>query len=364
VADAATGTVTVVDLAAGTVLDRISLAAPARLYPGADRSLVHAVQNGADAVAVIDSGIRFEDHGDHADLEVSAPALLPVRLAGPKPVHFNTGDGTVAVFFDGDGRAGVWTEAALREGRAEPARRLATSRAHHGVAKPVGELMALSVPAAEGSLPEAVVLLDPAGSEVGRVACPQLHGEGSSGPVTMFGCADGVALFDASATPPAARRIAYTAALPSGRMVRNLAGAEGHRLLVGDFGADGMVIVDPTDAAEPFFFVRLPAARMHFALDPEPGDTLFVLVQDGRLLKLSALTGDLLGEASVTAPYSMERGVVRPRVAAMGEMVLVSDPAAGAVAVLDAETLALRHRIAVGGQPFDVVVIGGEGHAH
>jgi hypothetical protein len=124
------------------------------------------------------------------------------------------------------------------------------------------------------------------------------------------------------------------------------------------------VIVDPTDAAEPFFFVRLPAARMHFALDPEPGDTLFVLVQDGRLLKLSALTGDLLGEAAVTAPYSMERGVVRPRVAAMGEMVLVSDPAAGAVAVLDAETLALRHRIAVGGQPFDVVVIGGEGHAH
>jgi hypothetical protein len=108
VADAKTGAVTIVDLVSGETLERMELQAPVRFYRGPSGRYVYAVQTAAGRVAVIDSGVAFDDHGDHADLQVTPPALLPVTLEGGEPVHFNTGGGTLAVFFDGDGTAGFW----------------------------------------------------------------------------------------------------------------------------------------------------------------------------------------------------------------------------------------------------------------
>ncbi len=364
VADSQTGAVSVVDLLDGTVLERFELAGPGRLYAGPSGRYAFVVQQAANQVAVLDGGIAFEDHGEHDDIEVTAPALLPVVIEGAEPVHFNTGAGTVAVFFDGDGTAGLWREADLVEGKVEPLTTLSTAGAHHGVAKPLGDLVALSVPTPGERLPDAVALVDHAGSKVVEVPCARLHGEGATNRFTAFGCADGVAVFDAGTQPPTGRFLAYGTDLPGERMVRNLRGAAHHTVLFGDFGVDGMVVIDPSAEAGDMTFVALPAPRMHFAMNPEPGDVAFVLVADGRLLKLSAFTGRLLAEASVTAPYSMERGVVRPRVATAGPLVLVSDPAAGEVIVLEADDLQELRRVPVGGQPFDVLVLGGTGHAH
>jgi YVTN family beta-propeller protein len=159
------------------------------------------------------------------------------------------------------------------------------------------------------------------------------------------------------------RKLAYPPSLPPGRMVRNLNGASGFTLLVGDFGPDGMVIVDPA-VQEGFRFVQLPARRMHFLVDRNEGGTFHVLVEDGRLLKFNALTGMAMGELAVTGPYAMDAGVLRPRLAGAGNRLVVSDPAAGEIAVVDAAAMRVIRRIKVGGQPFDVALVGGTGAGH
>jgi hypothetical protein len=93
VADAQAGDVRILDLRDGSMLASFSLTAPARLHPGASQRYTYAVQKTADRVAVIDTGIAVEGHGDHSDLVISTPRILTVRLDGPKPSHVNRGGG-------------------------------------------------------------------------------------------------------------------------------------------------------------------------------------------------------------------------------------------------------------------------------
>jgi hypothetical protein len=148
-------------------------------------------------------------------------------------------------------------------------------------------------------------------------------------------------------------------------MIRQLLSPANTLALVGTWGADGIVIVDPSAATGDFAFATLPAPRMAFVLN-ETGEIGFAILADGRLVRFSALTGRILGEAAdVTAAYSMERGVVRPMMAAAGDRVAVSDPATGQVALVDAETLAVVERVAVGGAPQALLLLAAEAdHAH
>ena len=104
---------------------------------------------------------------------------------------------------------------------------------------------------------------------------------------------------------------------------------------------------------------------MAFALD-DAGNVGFAMLADGRMVRFSALTGQILGEApGVTDAYAMERGIVRPMMAVAGDRVAVSDPATGQVVMLDAETLEIVDRIDVGGQPRSLLLLAAEAdHAH
>ncbi len=362
VADAGSSRLRVVDLETGKVLVNAELASPARLTASEGRRYVFAAQSAAGEVRVIDTGIHIDDHGDHADLEVSPPRILPPVLKGPKPSHINSGGGRIAVFFDGDGTVKVITEEGFARGDLARAETVATGVAHHGVAKPIGAALAVSTPKQGENLPIAIALHQGA-AEIQSVDCPRLHGEGKSGRFTAFGCADGIALFEETASSVTARKLAYPASLPMGRMVRNLAGANGYSMLVGDFGADGMVVIDPT-RADGFTFIQLPARRIAFGLDSKDGDRLFVLVEDGRLLAINPLTGATMAERAVTGRYSIEAGIVRPRLSSAGDMVVVTDPATASIIVVDAATLAELRRIPLEGTPFDVVAVGGTGMKH
>ena len=56
----------------------------------------------------------------------------------------------------------------------------------------------------------------------------------------------------------------------------------------------------------------------------------------------------------------MERGVVRPMIAVAGDRVAVSDPAAGQVVLVDAETLEVIDRLDIGGQPRSLLLLAAE----
>jgi zinc transport system substrate-binding protein len=364
VADEGSPAAYVVDLDKGRLLSTLKLKGSARLHRSVTGRYVYAVQPQADQVSVIDAGIALEDHGDHADISIRAPRLLPLQLRGPRPSHVAHDDTRIAVFFDGDGSARVFQEKDLNRSSDKQMLRVSTGGRHHGVALPLGRHLAVSVAPSDEGLPAAIELRDANNAVTQRVDCPRLHGEARAGRFAAFGCENGIVLYETGPGTVTGRHIPYADSLPAGRMIRTLFGGTGFALFVGDFGPDALVIVDPSSSFDAFRLVQLPARRMHFHLHSDPGDKIYVIVEDGTLLSVNALTGAVLTKAQVTGRYAMDAGVVRPRIAAAGPYVVVSNPAAGEVVVLDTDTLAERTRLKFKGTPSDVLAIGGGGVAH
>jgi len=365
VSDAEAPQVHVVDTEAEGASVSFDLASPARLYLGPDGRHAWAVQREAGQIQLIDTGLIEEDHGDHSALILADPALLPATESGERPVHFNMGGSRVAIFWDGAGVATLHDASVAASGDLSAIKTIETRKPHHGVAVPVGDLTIATVaPDGEG-LPDALAVIDADGNELSRVDCLNLHGEGKAAGYVAFGCEDAVAVFDTSVTPAQGRFIAYPDDAPDGGMIRTMLSPRDTLALVGNFGAERLVVFDPSSETGDFVFSELPAARMAFALD-ETGNIGLAMLADGRMVRFSALTGQILGEATgVTGAYSMERGVVRPMVGVAGDRIAVSDPAAGQVVMVDAETLEIVDRVDVGGQPQSLLLLAAEAdHNH
>lgn len=366
IADHANGKLTVIDPVKGESTAHFAVAAPARLKIGNSSAYVYATQGARGVINVLYTGVEITGHGDHLDIDIAPPELLDTSIRGEKPSHVNSGNGRMAFFFDGDGAARIVNEEAFAEGKGRLST-VKTAAPHHGVAKPIGALIAISIPHPTDSkaLPVGIDLLNAAGASVAKsMECPKLHGEAATSGVVAFGCEDGLLLIRHAKDRQSFDKLKYPVGAPAERMVRNLAGAAGTRTLVGDFGADGMMVIDPVK--NEMQFVKLPARRMAFAMEQAQGDRTFVITEDGRVHRMNSLTGAIEQSAAVTGAYSMEGGgaVARPRLAASGKLVLVTDPAASAVHVLDADTLATTRKIAVPGAPFDVVLVGGVSEGH
>ncbi|MBX3500627.1 MAG: hypothetical protein KF889_14360 [Alphaproteobacteria bacterium] len=363
VADHATGRLWIVDLATGRILATEELRASARLHRGASGRYVVATLPSADEVRLVDSGVVLEGHDDHRDIAIGAPRLLRPALSGRKPSHISTGHRDIAVFFDGDGMAVVLDEDAFARGDVSRQWRVASGAPHHGAAVPVGRQLAISVPTPSQALPDAVVLRDRTDQPKHRLECPKLHGEARSGAHVAFGCADGIAVYEQRRVRLAAVKLAYPPDIADGRKVRWLDGALGYSLFFGDFGPRAVVSIDP-GRVDGFAVIDLPGRRIAQTLLHDPGDTAFVLMESGELVRIDTLNARITHRTGATGRYAANDDTARPRLSAAGPFVAVSDPAAGEIVVLDATTLAERRRIRLGGTPFDIVVTGGSGRSH
>lgn len=338
---------------------------PATLSIGPSGTVVYAIQRETGLVQAIDSGISFDDHGDHADIDVEEPRLLDYIMEGGRPTHFVVHDGRIAVFFDGEGVARVYSESGLAAG--DSPLLIETDSPHHGVAVTVGDHVVISIPNAADpdALPVGVRIVDREGVQAGSDhPCPDLHGEAASGNLVAVACATGLLLVQPQrAGPPSVDFLPYGANLPEGKST-TLIGGVGLQYFVGNYGADAIVIIEPADAA--FTRVSLPTRRVHFAVDRQRPQTVYVFTEDGRLHTIDILSGDIVRSASLTQPYSMDGhwSDPRPRIAVAGEHILVSDPLAGRVRVLESATLEVVDDIAVEGVPFDIVAVGGHGEKH
>ncbi|WP_146202037.1 hypothetical protein [Teichococcus aestuarii] len=359
VTDHARGSVSVVDLTTGEILNRFDTGSPGGLRHGAAPGQVSLAQGQAGRVDVVDLGMAVHGHGDHGDLKLSTPRLLPRVAEGPKPSHVLGGDGRLASFFDGDGSVVIAS--------AGDTTRLRANVPHHGLAYPfhsaAGPRLMVSHAAAAGERPGGVMLLDEQGKELTRNDdCPMLHGEAISGRVIGLGCGDGVLLLNTRTQ--AFRKVPYPAGTESGRMVRSLVGGSDFHLFAGDFGPDAVTILDPD--AEQFKVVELPARRIAFTMDPQRADTMFVLTEDGQMHRVDTLGGKIVGSARVVQRYALEGGssVARPRLSAAGGLVAVTDPARSRLLVLNAATLAPQREIAIEGAPLNVLAIAASGEQH
>ena len=312
--------VNVVDAVSGKQLDRFELRGPASLYRSASGRAVFAVQGSQNTVTAISTGISLDDHGDHGDIEVTDPKLTGFALTGDKPVHFVEHDGVFAAFFDGEGKARIFSEKAALQGKAE-VREVNSGAPHHGVALAHGRHVLVSEPNRQkpDELPIGIKVVDAAGATVGHMhACPDLHGEATSGNLTAFACATGILLVTKGEEGPQVRHLAYPERFPDGKAT-TLVGGRGLQYFLGNYGPDKIVLIDPA-AMDPFRLIELPTRRVHFAVDPVRPRFAYVFTEDGRLHQVDVIAGSVTKSIALTDPYSMDGHWSDPRPRASGSL--------------------------------------------
>lgn len=372
VADHSLPVVHAIDLESGKQISKFTLEGYAALSASESGRTVFAVQGDQNIVNAIDTGMHLSDHGEHRDIEISDPRLLPTVIRGQKPGHVVTHGADIAVFYDRESRFDVLNETALHEGKVET-RPLDTIAAHHGVAVPTGKHFLVSVPdmtasVKEGELPPRLGLrvLGEDGKQVGDVAtCTGLHGEATSARIVAFGCKEGVLLARPGGTDgPKLDMLPYPGTLPEGK-VSTLLGGTSMQFFLGNYGEDKVVLIEP-DSTEPYRLIELPTRRVDFILDPAQPRNAYILTEDGNLHLLDIVDGKIIRSEKVTEPYSKDGHWrdPRPRLAAAGKYIAITDPRHSLVRLIDSASLAEVRTIAVEGQPFAIAAAGGSGVQH
>lgn len=374
IADHTLPVVRAVDVETGKEIGRFDISGYAALTLSDTGKTVFAVQGSENVVNVISTGISLADHGEHRDIEVVEPKLLPITIKGSKPGHVVAHDDEVAIFYDRENRFDLLRESEILEGKAE-ARAFDTIAAHHGIAVPTGNHILVSVanteaPVNEGALPPRLGLrvLDSDGKRVGKVAtCTGLHGEATSARLVAFGCAEGVLIARPGGVDgPKLEMLAYPETLPKDAKVSTLLGGTSLQFFLGNYGDDKLVLIDPDDAAAPYRLIELPTRRVDFALDPAEPRHAYILTEDGNLHLLDTLDGKIEKTEKVTEPYSKDGHWrdPRPRLAIAGEHIAITDPRHSLIRIIDHENLKEIRTIPVEGQPFAIVAAGGSGATH
>lgn len=342
-----------------------------KLYGVDDGQTIVAVQSDDDTVHFIDSGVSLDSHGDHSDIAIADPTALEKPLTGPRPFHIIDHAGKIAINFDRGGYAEIVDAHALSEGELET-QRLSQARAHHGYAAPIGDAWVTSVasdaPVDGDAAPERIGLqpVSMDGTPTGDAAtCTAIHGEAFSGAYLATGCKEGVLTVKAGSDGPTFAMLDYPADLPAGESTGTLIGSKSMQVFLGNYGAKGLVVIDPVDAPH-FRYVELPFRRIDFALDPANARFGYVLTEDGTLHRLNILKAAIVESTKVTEPYSMDGhwNDPRPRLAMAGDEIVMSDPQAGLVRRIAKDTLEEAGTIEVGGMPYNIAVVGGSGVVH
>lgn len=366
VSDHAEPVVRVIDALSHAEITHFDVSGPASLYRSNTGASVYAVQGAAGIVTAIDSGIRFDDHGDHADIAVSEPGLTGFAVEGQSPSHFVEHGGHFAAFFDGEGIARVFSEADALKGEGHVTE-IRANAPHHGVVVPFGDYAIVSVHNPEGGGSVAgVQVIDANGHPVGDVVeCVGLHGEALSGNLgAIGGCENGILLISARGGQPQVELLAFQDGLGQGR-VSTLLGGRGLQYFLGNWDADTVSLIEP-GAEAPYRLVDLPTRRVHFAVDPVRPRFAYIFTEDGALHKLDIINGAVTASLRLTDLYSMDGhwSEPRPRIAVAGGNVFVTDPLAGKIHIVNAESFEESGAIEVDGTPFNIVAVGGSGVAH
>ncbi len=342
-----------------------------KLYSVNEGASLVAVQSDNDVVNFINSGISLHSHGDHSDIEITDPSAVEKDLTGPRPFHVIDHHGKIVINFDKGGYNEIVDAHELTDGEIKSTR-LKQARAHHGFAAPVGKgwvtTVASDAPVEGDTAPTRVGLraVKEDGTPAGDVAtCTGIHGEAFSGAFLAAGCKEGILTVTASANGPVAKMLPYPADLPKDQTTGTLLGAKSMQVFLGNYGAKGVVVVDPADQLH-FRYIELPFRRVDFALDPANARFGYLLTEDGTIHQIDVLDGKISKSAKVIEPYSMDGhwNDPRPRIAMAGDDIVMTDPNAGLVRRISKAELKEVGTIEVEGKPYNIAVAGGSGKVH
>ncbi|MFK3677031.1 hypothetical protein ACI2IP_04835 [Microbacterium sp. NPDC090218] len=315
----------------------------------------HVFVTAADGFHVLDSGLAS------GDVDFTGEVFEAVAAG-----HATPHAGRTALFDDGTGEVQVFDTDAVGTGTLPEIDTITSDAAHHGVAIELADGTALSTIGTEESR-TGVRHLAADGSELARnEQCPSVHGEGAlKGEVVMFGCEDGVLLFDAGAftkieAPDEFGRtgnayVTETSAIAFGDYKTD-PDQEGYllsQLVRIDTDAQKMSIVDLPDGVE--YTWRGVGRDGH--------DNLVVLGADGSLSVLDE-SGRVVQSWDVIEPWESptEWQQPHPGLRVVGDLAYVTDPAGSRILAVDLHTGEVSAEATLDVVPNEFVVVGAAGH--
>jgi hypothetical protein len=385
--------VRVLDLDTGKVTHTLRVPKPRASLFATDGGRFVVILTGDDkgTVRILDTGLVFEAHGDHQDVEKRAVRMLKLTLTGDRPAHVVSGHGQTSVFFDGPrpadrvgGAKAVLIEHSRLARDGTIVLTLNSPGPQHGMAVPLGgQLWAVTNPNAAyarqepgaSSLSTGLRIID-AGRRWQEVAafddaCLEMHGHASRAEVHVFGCKErggGLLVLNQDAEKKwVSRKLDY----PDDRRVSTLkAGSEG-RIVVGNYGQgrryDALIRIDvdakalATDAD--VFAIPDGQSACQFEL-AEDGRNVVNLLADGTL-RLYALSPSWkeVARTDAVAPFDCAFGAATPRpsLGVLGESVFVSDPGKKRIREFKIDGLKLQRDYRVNGVP-EKLAVGGVAH--
>ncbi len=354
VAIAHDGGVTVLDGETLKTVDSVALDGYLRVNSAGDHD-GHVFVTAPDGFHVLDTGLA-------SDAVEFTGELFPAAAAG----HVTPHAGRTALFDDGTGDVLLFDTDAIGTGALPASDTLTSEAAHHGVALELSDGTVLATLGTEEAR-TGVRLLDHDGTEIARnEQCPGVHGEGAlKGEVVMFGCEDGVLLFDDGAFTK------LDAPDEFGR-TGNAYVTANSALAVGDYKSDPdqegyllsqLTLIDTT--AQTLEVVDLPEGMEYTwrGVGRDAHDDIVVLSADGTLSLLDE-TGAVTESWPVVEPWQSpaEWQHPHPGLQVVGDIAYVTEPAANRILAVDLHTGEIEAEATLDITPGEFVVVGAAGH--
>jgi hypothetical protein len=351
------------------VLDGTTLETLADL-PLAGFNRLNAAGDGRHVLITTTAGFQVLDTGTWTDEDGAAqsadPVLTDLVFDAPAAGHVvRHGDKTI-LYADGTGDTTIFDSAALLEATdALPKTEVVPAEAaHHGVSIELKDGTLLTTVGTSESR-SGIRVLNADREEIARNAeCPAVHGEGAAAnEVAVFGCSDGVLVYDDGKITKIAAPDAY------GR-TGNAYVSESSTIAVGDYNSDPdsegyllseVVLVDT--AAKTSTVVDLPAGVEYTwrGVARGPNDEALILASDGSLHVLDPKTGELGESYPVIAPWQspVEWQDAHPALTVIGGTAYVTEPATNSLHAVDIATGTVVTSVELPASPNEIAVVTG-----
>ena len=348
----------------GTTLETladIDLAGFNRLNSAGDGR--HVLVSTGEGFTVLDTGAFTSPDGDHF---AGDPELTDLVFDAPTPGHVvRHGDKTI-LFSDGTGDTTVFETADLLEadGTLPETTTTGSPEAHHGVSIVLDDGTLLTTIGTPDSR-TGVRVLDASGDEIARnEECPSVHGEGTTaGEVAVFGCSDGVLVYEAGEFTKITAPDAY------GR-TGNQYVTDSSSIAVGDYNsnpdAEGYELTQLTlvdTVAKTSTVVTLPAGISYTwrGVARGPNDETLLLGTDGALHVLDSETGEVTASYPVIDPWEgpAEWQDAHPALVVLGATAYVTDPATKSIHAVDIATGAVGASAELPAAPNEIAAVTG-----
>lgn len=370
----------VIDLDKGRLLQSFTLDNPtSAIYPSPNNRYAVLPQRAQNQVQFIDGGIWQEDHGNHLHDYMKDPALLPTRLTGSRPTHYERHAGQAALFFDGNTAAGqnasvaVLTDASIGKPHAPAMATQGLSLPMHGTAEPRGDWL-LTTWRAEATpggstLPSQVELYHRHDDHYHferrfDEQCPMLHGSYSNEKYSAFGCSDGILVVKQDGDTFTARKIDNPADIGENVRIGAIIGNAHYGKFVGIASPGHLFEIDPEAGRISRIQWGEGLIRRAHAMDAE-GENLLVLDSTGTVHILDVKTWRKRAEiAGVIANMPAKAPYPSFAVSAAHDKAWLSDPQGQRLHTIDLDEARVQGSIALNFSPTNMVWLGLPEHKH